>query len=53
MTKTPSRDESYEKLKKLRDSGYRGPIDENGDPTTHEAWCERHGIDPATGRRRE
>lgn len=52
MAKTSDPMDGYEKFKTLRDSGYRGPIDENGDATTHEAWCERHGIDPATGVRR-
>jgi len=43
-------DDSYEKLKALRDAGYTGPVDEDGAATTHEEWCRKHGIDPATGR---
>ncbi|MEV1295750.1 hypothetical protein [Pseudonocardia sp. NPDC049635] len=42
-------DDSYEALKALRDSGYRGPVDEDGKATTHEDWRAKHGIDPATG----
>ncbi|GAA1404102.1 hypothetical protein GCM10009613_65900 [Pseudonocardia kongjuensis] len=48
--RTPRADASFEELKALRDSGYRGPVDEEGKPTTHEQWCEKHGIDPTTGK---
>lgn len=30
MSKTPKADASYAKLKALRDSGYRGPVDQDG-----------------------
>ncbi|MCO7195052.1 hypothetical protein [Pseudonocardia sp. McavD-2-B] len=50
MSKTPKADASKAAVEALRDSGYRGPIDENGKATTHDEWCERHGIDPTTGR---
>lgn len=34
MSRTPKSDASYEKLKQLRDSGYRGPIDQDGKAVT-------------------
>ena len=30
MSKTPKSDASYEKLKSLRDSGYKGAVDQDG-----------------------
>ena len=34
MSKTPKSDASYERLQKLRESGYRGPIDQDGNAVT-------------------
>jgi hypothetical protein len=42
--KTPKADASKDKLITLRESGYKGWIDENGDKTTYDAWAKKHGV---------
>lgn len=44
-------DPKYQALKKIRDTGYRGPVNQDGKPIDH--WDPRIGreIDPVTGKR--
>jgi len=41
----------YQALKKIRDTGYKGPVNQDGKPIDH--WDPRIGreIDPKTGKR--
>lgn len=41
---TPKSDTAKDKLITLRESGYKGWIDENGDKTTYNAWAKKHGV---------
>lgn len=36
-------DPDFENLDALRKSGYRGAVDENGEPTSLSVWGAKHG----------
>lgn len=40
-------DPRYERLRRLRDTGYTGPVNENGEPESFESWSQRHGLPAA------